>query len=113
MQRLALAAALFGPSICGANHQMVGEYGGIQTPSFQSDDNAWVLVEMHGEFSDPVVFGGVPSATDADEVVVRFRNLRRGQDCSGWCFDMRLQEPSCRDGAHEPEEVGWMAKEVA
>lgn len=91
---------------------MVGEYGSINTPNFSPTDNAWILLQLETDFIDPVVIGGVPTAADSDEVVVRFRNLRRGQsDCLGWCVDMMLQEPGCRDGMHRSESVAWMVIE--
>eukprot|EP01047_Picozoa_sp_COSAG01_P013972 COSAG01_NODE_670_length_14354_cov_14.787653_9_plen_377_part_00 len=91
---------------------IAGEYGGVVTPRASVGSSPpWVLVELQGAFVDPVLFGGVPSDVGTDEMVVRFRNLRRGRDCAGWCFEMRVEEPACRDGQHDALRVGWMALE--
>jgi hypothetical protein len=95
-----------------ATAAIAGEYGGVVTPRASVGSSPpWVLVELQGAFVDPVLFGGVPSDVGTDEMVVRFRNLRRGRDCAGWCFEMRVEEPACRDGQHDALRVGWMALE--
>ena len=99
----------FGVVVVGGR---VGEYGGVYSPQVtETAAPTWVLVELQGDYERPVLFGAVPSDTGDDETIVRFRNLRRGLDCPGWCFDLRVQEPACRDGAHDGARVGWMALE--
>ena len=88
-----------------------GEYGGVYSPQVSQDEAPWVLVELDGDYESPVLFGAVPSDSGDDETVVRFRNLRHGPDCAGWCFDLRVEEPACRDGVHDSIRVGWMALE--
>ena len=57
----------------------------------------FVTVHLTGRFyTNPVVFGGVPTEHGGDEVVVRIAGLRyKTRGCDGWCFDVRLQAPSC------------------
>ena len=104
---VAVAARLARPVAGGA----AGEYGGVYSPQVSHEEAPWILVELEGDYESPVLFGAVPSDTGDDETVVRFRNLRRGPDCAGWCFDLRVEEPSCRDGVHDSARVGWMALE--
>ncbi len=104
---VALAAVGLVPAAAGS----AGEYGGVYSPQVSQDEAPWVLVELEGDYESPVLFGAVPSDSGDDETVVRFRNLRRGADCAGWCFDLRIEEPSCRDGIHDSIRVGWMALE--
>ena len=101
----------------------VGEVGMIHTVAANSSQNSWVTVALKGAYVNPVVFGGVPThdggaaaGTDsASEVVVRFQNMRRGRanGCSAghWCFDVRLQEPACKDDRHAREHISWMVLE--
>ena len=106
---LLLACSVVGT--CGG--AVAGEYGGVITPpSTSPHDSAWVLVELGADFTNPVLFGGVPSDGGQDEMVVRFRNLRRGRDCEGWCFELRAEEPTCRDGVQDGVRVGWLALEA-
>eukprot|EP01043_Picozoa_sp_COSAG02_P065985 COSAG02_NODE_10127_length_2015_cov_1.410752_1_plen_501_part_01 len=105
---VALAAVGLMPAAAAASG---GEYGGVYSPQVSQDEAPWVLVELEGDYESPVLFGAVPSDSGDDETVVRFRNLRRGADCAGWCFDLRIEEPSCRDGVHDSIRVGWMALE--
>ena len=62
------------------------------------------------DYSFPIIFAGVPTSSERDEVVTRVRNIRRGTDgCDGWCFDIRLQEPSCKSHtAHAAENVDYL-----
>lgn len=75
----------------------------------------FVTVNLQGtDYTNPVVFGGVPTEHGGDEVVVRINALRyKTRGCDGWCFDIRLQEPSCLDQRHPlPETVHWMVMEA-
>lgn len=93
----------------------VGEMGDI-LPSHQ-----WTLVELAGlQYSQPVVFVGTPTQSGNQEAVMRVRNVQYGGDfpdgtvCpfNTWCFQVRIQEPSCRDQTHNFEHVNWFVFEA-
>jgi hypothetical protein len=93
----------------------VGEMGDIQP------NHDWTLVELAGlQYSQPVVFLGTPTQSGDEEAVMRVRNIQYGgafpdgTACpdSRWCFQVRLQEPSCRDGTHNFEHVHWFVIEA-
>eukprot|EP01052_Picozoa_sp_SAG31_P009528 SAG31_NODE_502_length_14826_cov_5.474299_8_plen_824_part_00 len=73
-------------------------------------ENSWVTVPLRGDYSNPVVLASVPTSRGNEEAVARIRHIRHGgANCSGWCFDLRLQEPSeCRDDQHVRENLAWM-----
>ena len=59
----------------------------------------------------------MPSEVGDEEAVARIRNLRYGpadddDDCDGHCFDLRMQEPSCRDDLHLSETVPYLVMEA-
>jgi hypothetical protein len=70
-------------------------------------EEQWTTVHLQGTYTDPVVIIGVPSEVGGEEAVPRLRNLRYGpaapdDGCDGHCFDVRMQEPSCRDDRSGP-----------
>ena len=82
----------------------------------------WATVELSGSYSadGPVIIAAVPTLNGAQAAVARITNVRyRDPDspssgssdnsCLGWCFDVRLAEPTCYDGTHNIEEVPWLA----
>ena len=98
----------------------VGEAGTVvtidanTTPSMQAGggdpEEQWQVVQLGGSYTDPVVIIGVPSEIGSEEAVARVRNLRYGpadenDECDGHCFDLRMQEPSCRDDEHLSETI--------
>jgi hypothetical protein len=72
----------------------------------------WVTVSLRNYYFHPVIIGGSPSTHGSDPAVIRIRNIRHGHGCNGWCFDIRLQEPSCFDDQHLFENVHWLAVEA-
>jgi hypothetical protein len=74
----------------------------------------WVTVSLKNYYFKPVIIGGAPTTRGGDPSVIRIRNIRhgRGSNCSGWCFDIKLQEPACLDGTHTYEQVHWLAIEA-
>ena len=86
----------------------------------------WITVVLEDQsYTRPIVFCSVPSRAGGDPVVCRINRLRyapivrrhRGDGtlettgCGGWCFEIALQEPSCKDQWHTEEEVSWMVIE--
>lgn len=72
-----------------------------------------MTVQLDGEYESPVIFASVPASVGAQEAVARIRHIRHGGgDCTGWCFDIRLQEPSCRDDFHLAENLAWIVFEA-
>ena len=74
----------------------------------------WAVVELAGSYSQPVIFMGVPSQAGSDEVVVRITNVTYGRGCPSpqtWCFSVRVQEPSCRNDEHVPENLNFLVLE--
>ena len=63
-------------------------------------------VELTGQYTDPVVVVGIPTAADDDQVMTRVRGV------SGTGFEIGLQEPRCLDKTHPPETVGWIVIEA-
>lgn len=94
-------------SIHGAGkHVAMAETGDV---TLTSD---WITVSLDNYFLRPVVIAGTPTYNGGDTVTVRIRNVRHGHGCNGWCFDIKLQEPSCLDGPHpNAESVNWMVLE--
>lgn len=74
-------------------------------------DHNWVTVSLRSYYFHPVVIAGVPSAAGGDSSAVRIRNVRHGNGCEGWCFDIRIQEAPCHDDIHLTETVSWMVVE--
>lgn len=87
----------------------VGESGKILGMTHE-----WQTVSLGLPFkAAPVIFAGVPSSNGNQEAVVRIDAIRYGSGgCVAWCFNVRIQEPSCRDDTHLPEDVSWMAWEA-
>lgn len=92
-----------------------GEMGDI-LPSHR-----WTLVELAGlQYSQPVVFVGTPTQSGNQEAVMRVRNVQYGGvfpdgtacPVNTWCFQVRIQEPSCRDQTHNFEHVNWFVFEA-
>lgn len=77
--------------------QEVGVYGSTAVGT------GWTAVALPVALTNPVVIVGPASATEADEVVVRVRNVT----ASG--FEARLVEAPNRDGVHGSEEIGYLA----
>eukprot|EP01050_Picozoa_sp_SAG11_P028673 SAG11_NODE_7759_length_1100_cov_1.031968_2_plen_130_part_00 len=78
-------------SDASANHAKAGETGHV---ALNAD---WVTVSLKSYYFRPVVIAGTPTDSrevnngrPSDPVVVRIRNLRHGNGCAGWCFDIRL-----------------------
>ena len=84
-------------------------------------------VELAEHMTDPVVIIGVPTTMGGDPVAARIKEpfysvqhldysteeARATDDhCDGWCFDVRLQEPSCFDDVHVSEEIHWLVLEA-
>ena len=70
------------------------------------DDVEWHPVELFGQYFDPVVVAGIPTAGEADQVIVRIRDVT----LTG--FEIGLQEPRCMDKSHSDEQVGWIVVEA-
>jgi hypothetical protein len=77
-----------------SNHRPVGESGDITVT------HKWVTIALQGYYQHPAVIAGVPSYKGGDPVAARIRHVRHGHGCAGWCFDIRLQEPDCKDDKH-------------
>ena len=92
------------------NHVPFAETGDL-TLAWSWESN-WQTVGLKHYYLKPAVIMGSPSTTGGEAVTVRIRNLRHGQGCEGWCFDVRLQEPSCMDQGHVPETVHYMVMET-
>jgi hypothetical protein len=92
-----------------ARQAEIGESGLVAAMTHE-----WVTVSLGLPFkATPVVFAGVPTSNGVQEAVVRVRDIRYGTGgCTAWCFDIRIQEPSCRDDIHIPEDLTWMAWEA-
>ena len=80
-------------------------------------EEQWTTVHLQGTYTDPVVIIGVPSEVGGEEAVPRLRNLRYGpaapdDGCDGHCFDVRMQEPSCRDDLHLAETIPYLVIEA-
>ena len=86
----------------------------------------WITVVLDDHsYVRPVVFCSIPSRAGSDAVVCRINRLRfapevtqTGPDgsttttgCGGWCFEIALQEPSCKDQWHADEVVSWVVME--
>ena len=82
----------------------------METGDIELDHN-WVTVSLRSYYFHPAVIAGVPSGRGGDAAVVRIRNLRHGNGCEGWCFDIRIQEAPCHDDTHLTETVSWMVVE--
>ena len=96
-----------------ANTGPMRSMGEVGTVAELAEDFVTVNLQRT-DYTNPVVFGGVPTEHGGDEVVVRINGLRyKTRGCDGWCFDIRLQEPSCLDQRHPyPETVHWMVMEA-
>eukprot|EP01045_Picozoa_sp_COSAG04_P007683 COSAG04_NODE_407_length_14863_cov_24.011244_11_plen_608_part_00 len=89
-----------------SNHVAMAETGDV---SLTAD---WLTVSLNNYYFKPVVIAGSPTANGGDTATVRVRNVRHGQGCAGWCFDIKIQEPPCLDGPHpNAETVNWMVIE--
>ena len=66
----------------------------------------WQTVSLSGTYTNPVLVASDPSRNDADPAAVRIRNLDSDS------FEIRLQEPYCKDGSHSNETVSWMVIEA-
>ena len=77
-----------------SNHVAMAETGDV---SLTAD---WLTVSLNNYYFKPVVIAGSPTANGGDTATVRVRNVRHGQGCAGWCFDIKIQEPPCLDGPH-------------
>jgi hypothetical protein len=92
------------------NHVPFAETGDLTLAwSWQSN---WQTVSLRHYFLRPAIIMGTPSTAGTEAVTVRIRNLRHGQGCDGWCFDVRLQEPSCLDQTHAEETVHYLVVET-
>ena len=85
----------------------VGESGSV------SVQDVFVKIALRGAYSNPRVFAGVMESAGGEEAVVRVANMRHSTaDCpDAWCFDMKIQEASCRGNGpnHMLEHVDWVA----
>ena len=97
------------------SHAETGQLTPFMETGDISVDHNWVTVALRSYYFHPVVIAGVPSAYSdnaaGDEVAVRIRNVRHGNGCEGWCFDIRVQEPPCKDDIHVSETISWMVME--
>lgn len=98
-----------------------GELGQVHTTNTANAADSWVTVELTGAYFSPIVFAGIPTTAGGDEVVVRFRNIRRAQrgdegvtnaQIGHWLFDVRVQEPQCQDDVHAAETISWMVMDT-
>lgn len=97
----------------GANAARLAEVA--ESGKISGITHEWQTVSLGLPFkATPVVFAGVPSSNGNEEAVVRVADVRYGdgEDCIAWCFNVRIQEPSCRDDIHLPEDLSWMAWEA-
>eukprot|EP01043_Picozoa_sp_COSAG02_P104859 COSAG02_NODE_40865_length_400_cov_1.375415_1_plen_133_part_11 len=95
------SAVVIPPSCAVGERKAIGENGDLLTIEDPDPENSWVTVQLDGEYESPVIFASVPASVGAQEAVTRIRHIRHGSgNCTGWCFDIRLQEPSCRDDVH-------------
>jgi hypothetical protein len=107
------SAVIIPPSCAVGERKAIGENGDLLTIEDPDPENAWVTVQLDGEYESPVIFASVPASVGAQETVTRIRHIRHGGgNCTGWCFDIRLQEPSCRDDFHLSENLAWMVFEA-
>jgi hypothetical protein len=104
------AGEIFSGEGGGTMHQPFAETGDL-TLSWSWSSN-WQTVSLKHYFIKPAIIMGSPTTTGPDAVTLRIRNLRHGQGCDGWCFDVRLQEPPCLDGGHGPELVNYLVVET-
>lgn len=98
------------PSCAVGERRVIGENGDVLTVNDPDPERSWVTVQLQGEYSNPVVLASVPTSLGVQEAVARVQHIRHGGgNCSGWCFDIRLQEPGeCMDDRHAVENLAWM-----
>jgi|GEM_PF-1892524 len=89
-----------GYAVAVSRSPTVGEYGTAQV------DSNWKTIALGRAYVNPVVIASDATRTGLDPVAVRLRNV------SASSFEMRLQEPSARDGVHELETVSWLVVEA-
>lgn len=107
------SAVVIPPSCAVGNRKAIGENGDLLTINDPNPENAWVTVQLDGTYESPVIFASVPASVGVQEAVARIRHIRHGGgNCTGWCFDIRLQEPSCLDDVHLSENLAWMVFEA-
>ena len=92
------------------HHAPFAEFGDITL--MWTWENNWETVALKHYYLKPVIIVGSPTTGGKQAITTRIRNLRHGQGCDGWCFDICIQEPPCMDGAHPaPETVHYMVVE--
>ena len=87
----------------------VGEEG------YGSFSGEWRTIDLQGSYVNPVVMVGSLSNLDPQLATVRIRNLRHDSGgCTGWCFDVRLQEPGrgCSADEHGTDFASWTVLET-
>ena len=101
----------------------IGEVGSINTLNARDEsssgrqgtvESAWQTVLLAEAYQQPVVFVSMPTDSEATPAAARVRNIRYDPvDCSGWCFDMKLQEMDCTDDdIHLVERVDYLIIEA-
>eukprot|EP01052_Picozoa_sp_SAG31_P036120 SAG31_NODE_4461_length_3213_cov_3.575145_2_plen_965_part_01 len=65
-----------------------------------------LTVTLRNTYTNPVVFGGIPTYNGPHEAVVRIRSITANS------FTMYLDEPRCKDGPHMFETVDWLVIEA-
>ena len=99
--------------------------GGIgETGQIAALTHEWEWVHLNEKYAHPVVFAGIVSTHEQhttmeggtnparDPAVARIKDIQQGcPGWRGWCFQIRMQEPSCMEdeGVHIPgETLSWM-----
>ena len=76
------------------------EYGQL------SVNQNWQSVSLDNSYTNPVVIVSDPSFNGSDPAVIRLRNIGSSS------FQIRLQEPNYKDGAHTNETVSYLVMEA-
>jgi len=68
-------------------------------------DHNWTQVSLDGNYTNPVVVAGPPTANDTDPAHARIGNV------TSTSFEIRIEEWGYQDGTHGQEEIGYVVME--